>query len=114
MAVNPEYKAYVLDQLSPLGPVMARAMFGGAGIYLDGFMFALITQADVLYFRTSDANRDEYKNADMGPFVTNKEKGTVMPYHELPLDIIEDGDDMCDWARRAWDVAATEKAAKKK
>jgi DNA transformation protein len=57
MAVNPEYKAYVLDQLAPLGPVTARAMFGGAGIYLDGVMFALITRADVLYFRTGDANR---------------------------------------------------------
>ncbi|MBT4703019.1 MAG: TfoX/Sxy family protein [Rhodospirillaceae bacterium] len=111
MAVNPEYKAYVLDQLSPLGPVMARAMFGGAGIYLDGIMFALITRADVLYFRTGDANRDEYEDADMGPFVTNKEKSTVMPYHEVPPDVIEDSDDMCDWARRAWDVA---KAAKKK
>ena len=114
MAANPEYKAYVLDQLAPLGPLTARAMFGGAGIYLDGVMFALITRADVLYFRTGDANRGEYENAEMGPFVTNKPKGTVMPYHEVPLDVIEDSDEMCDWGRQACDVAAAAKARKKK
>jgi len=112
MAVSPEFRDYILDQLTALGPVQARPMFGGAGLYLDGVMFGLMTRADVLYFRTDDANRPDFEAAGMGPFVTNKEKGTVMPYHEAPAHVMEDPDDICAWARGAWDAAARAKTAK--
>ena len=42
MSVSPEFRTHVLDLLSGLGPVTAKSMFGGAGLYLDGAMFALI------------------------------------------------------------------------
>jgi DNA transformation protein len=38
----------VLEQMADFGFVTARRMFGGAGIYRDGMMFALIAD-DVLY-----------------------------------------------------------------
>ena len=47
---NP-FIAHILDQLGAFGPVVARAMFGGYGLYLHGVMFALVTE-DTLYFKT--------------------------------------------------------------
>ncbi|NIR58502.1 MAG: TfoX/Sxy family protein, partial [Gammaproteobacteria bacterium] len=37
-----EFVSHLLDMLEPLGPVSARRMFGGYGIYLDRLMFALV------------------------------------------------------------------------
>ena len=42
MAISAEYKAFVAEQLEPLGPVRIRNMFGGAGVYCDDLMFGLI------------------------------------------------------------------------
>ena len=48
MPVSPEYLDYLLDLLAPLGPVQAKRMFGGTGLFFDGTMFGLIVD-DVLY-----------------------------------------------------------------
>jgi len=74
-----------------MGPVTARAMVGVAGLYLDGTMFALITRNDVLYFRTDDGNRADYEAAGTKPFVPFPDKPVVMPYRNVPPEILEDG-----------------------
>ena len=53
------FKTFVLEQLSDLDDLAARAMFGGVGLYCDEFFFGLIAE-DVLYVRADDANRAEY------------------------------------------------------
>ena len=50
MPVSPEHLDYLFDILEPLGPVRAKRMFGGAGLFLDGTMFGLIID-DILYFK---------------------------------------------------------------
>ena len=40
MAASREFLEYVLDQMALFGGATARRMFGGAGIYRDGVMFA--------------------------------------------------------------------------
>ena len=42
MSVSDEFLAFVLDLLDAWGGVTARKMFGGAGLYRDGVMFALV------------------------------------------------------------------------
>ncbi len=37
-----EFVDYLLDLMRTIGPVSARPMFGGYGIFLDGLMFALV------------------------------------------------------------------------
>ena len=59
-----EFVSYVVESLQPLGPVGARRMFGGHGIYLDGVMFALIAD-DQLYLKVDGGNRAAYEAAGL-------------------------------------------------
>ena len=118
MAMNPEFRDYLLDQMGPLGPVQARRMFGGGGLFLDGAMFGLVAD-DVLYLKADDVNRAAFEEKSMGPF-TYEKKGLEAPvalsYFEAPPDVLEDPEELCRWARRAWEAArrAAKGAADKK
>ena len=37
-----EFTSYVVDLMQSIGPVNAKAMFGGYGIFLEGLMFGLV------------------------------------------------------------------------
>ena len=98
MPVSPEYLDYIIDQLKAFGPVTAKRMFGGAGLYHQGVFFGLVAD-DVLYFKVDDANRQDYIDAGMGPF---KPFGSyAMGYYEVPADVLEDSDDLVLWAKKA-------------
>jgi DNA transformation protein len=104
MAVSSEFIDYTLDQLTALGEVTSRRMFGGAGIYRGGLFFALIAN-DTLYFKVDDSNRCDYESAGMEPFRPFGEKSYAMHYYEVPVEVVEDGDAMTVWAEKALDVA---------
>ena len=48
MAYNPEFVKYIADQLSNAGQITYRKMFGDYGMYLDGKIFALICDDQLL------------------------------------------------------------------
>jgi len=112
MPVSASFKTFVLEQLSAVVPVSARAMFGGVGIYAEGLFFALIDD-DRLFFKVDDASRPRLVEAGMGPFDPYKDGTAVMGgYYELPGDVLEDEDRLPGWMREALAVAA--RAPKKK
>ena len=41
MPNSAEYKNFIMELMEPAGPVTWRNMFGGAGVFCDGLMFAL-------------------------------------------------------------------------
>jgi DNA transformation protein len=95
----------VLDLLGGWGGVSARRMFGGYGLYRQGMMFALVAE-DVLYFKVDDQNRAAFKAAGMGPFTyEGKNKPVEMSYYESPPELFDDGEEMTDWAKRAFAAA---------
>ena len=67
MAVTPEYRDFVLEQLGRVAPVTHRAMFGGVGVYSEGLFFALLDD-DTTYLKVDDGNRDRFQAAGMRPF----------------------------------------------
>ena|SRR2546429_171540 len=110
MAVSSEYLDYVHDQLSGLGGVSSRRMFGGAGLYCDEFFFALIDD-DTLYLRVNDDNRADYTVRGMGQFRPYADRPELsMSYYETPADVLEDPAQLVSWARRS--VAAAMAAGK--
>jgi len=113
MAVSVEYKAFVAEQLEPLGPVRIRNMFGGAGVYLDDLMFGLIA-GETLFFKVDDRNRADYEAEDNGPFIYEPPSGKTiaMSYYELPERLYDEPDELIGWARKALDAALAAKTAK--
>ena len=110
MAVSSDYLDYVRDQLSGLGGVTSRRMFGGAGLYCEEFFFALIDN-DTLYLRVNDSNRADFTTRGMGQFRPYPESPQLsMTYYETPADVLEDAAELVAWARRS--VTAAMAAAK--
>jgi len=77
MSVSDDYIDFIIDQLSPLGAIKVKRMFGGAGLYSEGIFFALI-ENDTLRFKVDATNRADYETAGMGPFKPYKDKKEIM------------------------------------
>ena len=104
----------VLGLLTPLGPVRARAMFGGHGIYLDDVMFALIGR-EGLWFRVDAETKARFAAAGSEPFVYGgKTKPVEMPYWVAPEGSMESAETLLPWAELAVAAARRVKAKKQK
>jgi len=114
MPASPEFLEHLTDMLAPMGPVVARRMFGGAGLFREGLMFALVAD-DTLYFKADDGNRAAFGDAGMGPFTYEKKgKPAALSYFEAPPDAMDDAEEMLIWARGAWEAALRANAGKAK
>jgi DNA transformation protein len=112
LPVSEEYLAYVLEQLAGIGRLTSRRMFGGVGIYCGGLFFALIF-ADQLYFKVNDTSRSEYEKRGMQRFRPYADRPHLsMTYYTVPVDVLEDNEQILEWGRRA--VAAALDSTKAK
>lgn len=106
-----------LGLLLPLGPVHARAMFGGYGLCLDGTMFALIAD-DRLFFKVDDESRARFAKAGGEPFTYEREtrdgetRIVVMSYCAAPIGALASAKRLLPWAELG--VAAAKRAARVK
>lgn len=100
-----EFADYVVDLLRPLGPVSARRMFGGYGLYLDGSMFALIVD-DTLYLKADATNRAAFAARQMAPFTYARQGKTVsLGYHAVPAEALEEREDLLMLAKQGFEAA---------
>jgi DNA transformation protein len=105
MTVSADFLAYVLEQLTGLGGVSSRRMFGGVGLYSDEFFFGLIAE-DTLYLRVDDGNRADYTARAAAPFRPYADRPQLsMSYYEVPPEVLEDARQLAEWARRSVAVA---------
>ncbi|HLL00269.1 MAG TPA: TfoX/Sxy family protein [Myxococcaceae bacterium] len=114
MAQQDSFVQYTVELLEPLGPVQARAMFGGWGLYYGGMMFGLIAEGR-LYLKTDEENRPAFEAAGGEPFIYDSGKGkppVAMSYWTPPTDASDDAHALLPWARRA--VEAAQRAQAKK
>ncbi|MCK8502440.1 TfoX/Sxy family protein [Myxococcus fulvus] len=103
---------YTVELLEKLGPVQARRMFGGWGLYFGGRMFGLIGDGQ-LYLKTDEVSRPEFQAAGCRPFVWEGGGQRIeMSYWTPPADASDDAYALLPWARRGVD-AATRAALKK-
>jgi DNA transformation protein len=105
--------AWVQEALEPLGTVTMRKMMGGATLYLDGTVFAILDESEI--WLKADAESDAVWNAEgCEKFsVTFKDgKVDVMNYRGAPQDVYDDPEAMQRWAALA--VEAGRRAAAKK
>jgi DNA transformation protein len=100
------FKEFVLDQLSALPDVRAKAMFGAHGLYQGEHFFGILDEGR-LFFKTDAASQADYTARGMEPFTYESKGRTLkMSYHEVPPDILENPPELVVWARRAIQAAA--------
>ncbi|MGI9524440.1 MAG: TfoX/Sxy family protein [Hyphomicrobiaceae bacterium] len=111
--MSTNYNSFIEEQLSVVGPVVVRRMFGGAGVFLDDLMFALVAD-ETLYFKSDDQSKQTFENEGLEPFIYQAKGGkrAVMSYWRAPERVFDDPDEMRVWAENA--LRAAQSAAAKK
>ncbi len=94
------FSEFVADQLEGLEGLAIKHMFGGSGLYLKKNFFGILYKGK-LYFKTRPETVSKYRTQSSEPFVyTKKGKKTIRlkNYYEVPVDILEDRDQLKSWA----------------
>ena len=104
----------IVELFSVFGPVTVRRMFGGAGIYADGTMFALIADG-AIYLKTGHDNVAMFEREQLAPFTFSKRTGerVVTSYRRMPDRLYDDPDELAVWARGALAAALKPKSPAK-
>lgn len=110
MAYDPDFGEWVREHFAALGPLEIKRMFGGAGVYRDGVIFALLDDG-VVWLKGGDENIAALEAAGSRQFTYSGKDGAVMSLGYWTA--VDDPDEAVDWARGAIDVAVRKAAQKK-
>lgn len=115
MSANDGLLAILKDALNRLGTVSGRRMFGGVGVYFDGIFFALIADG-IIYFRISPATRPAFEAEGSRAFsyATKNGKTELHSYWRLPERLLDDPEELSEWAKGAISAALDVQAAKER
>lgn len=109
-----EYADYLHEVFDLFGPITARKMFGGYGIYHKGLMFALVAE-ETLYLKADGENSSYFEKEGLGQFEYNKNGKLVkMSYYRAPDEIMDDREQAAMWAHRSFEAALRSRASKSK
>ncbi|MBM3573801.1 MAG: TfoX/Sxy family protein [Alphaproteobacteria bacterium] len=102
MGFSAKFRDQAVGMLMPMRPVMARSMFGGCGLFLDGIMLGLIVDR-TLYLKVDAGNLARFEAEGCAPFSYETEDGrnVVMSYREAPVHAMMNPDELCAWAENA-------------
>jgi DNA transformation protein len=110
--MSDDFVDYVMELFGPFGTVGARRMFGGLGVYLDGLLFAIVSE-DTLYLKADEMNRVEFEQAGCEIFgYARKGKRATLGFFRAPEDAMESPELMLPWARTAYAAALRANAKK--
>lgn len=104
MSVSDADIAFARELFSDLGPLSIRKMFGGASLYLDGTIFAIVDAEGTIFLKAKDKFAQALKDEGGHPFAfTRPSDGRVMTmgYVSLPDAALDAPDEACQWALRA-------------
>jgi DNA transformation protein len=112
----PESKAFVafaVELLGQVGPVRARAMFGGHGIYCGDLMIGLVDD-DEIFLKTDDGTRSRFEAEGCRQWVyTGGKKEMRTSYFRPPDEAHESSEDMEPWGRLALEAARRSAATRR-
>ncbi len=113
VGMDPEF---IRELFAPFRPVAVKRMFGGAGLYADGLMFALVFDG-AIFLKVDDASIPDFEREGSRPFVYTRAKspGRVgrhsLSYWRLPERLYDDPEELAVWAARALAIAERKKLA---
>lgn len=112
--VTDPFVLHACEMLSCVGPCVAKRMFGGWGISVDGMNIALIAW-DTLFLKTNTDTEPQWRAAGGEPFVFEaKGKSTQLHYFTPPDEALESPGLMRPWAQLALAAAVAARAPRKR
>jgi DNA transformation protein len=113
MVASDSFAEFLREQLSTLGSVTMRRMFGKTGVFCDGVMLGMVRD-NTLYFRVDDDNRALFKEASSFPPLNYAKKGGSidLAFWRAPERLFDEPDELVAWARAA--LAAARRVAAKR
>ena len=114
MAYDADFGEWVREHFHALGRLEIKRMFGGAGVYAAGVMFALLDDG-VVWLKGGEALGEAFVEAGSRHFTYPTKDGRTMSmgYWTLPETALDDPDEAVAWARRSLDVAVRKASGKK-
>lgn len=102
MSVGRQFRSQLDELLAPIGRISVREMFGGAGIFHEDVMFALVAD-ETLYFKVDDETRHRFEAEGSHAFAyqTSGGRRQVMSYYEIPDRLFDEPEEFLAWARLA-------------
>ena len=114
MATDEGLIAWVDEAMAPLGTVTRRAMMGGATLYCDGVVFALIGAQGGLWLKADAVSDAEWDAAGCERFTFDMGGKTgSMNYRRAPDDCHDHADALRRWGVLALEAGARAAVAKK-
>ncbi|MEM7105270.1 MAG: TfoX/Sxy family protein [Bacteroidota bacterium] len=104
MALNEEFKNFVLDQLQGIGKFETKRMFGGLALLRLGSAFAKITH-DKVWLKVDESNLANFQRHGMNQYTYGKDNSRKLNFYETPIEIIEDRDQLKDWVQKSIEIA---------
>ena len=106
MVASDSFAEFLREQLTPLGRLTMRRMFGKTGVFCDGVMFGMVAD-NTLYFRVDDDNRAAFKEAASFPPLNYRKKGDTidLSFWRAPERLFDEPDEFVTWARIALEAA---------
>jgi DNA transformation protein len=104
-----EFAEFLCDELSPIGHVTTRRMFGKTGVFCEGVMLGMVT-ADVLYLRVDDENRTSFAFPPLNYLKDNRP--IDLSFWRTPDRVFTRHEELISWARSA--LAAAHRVAAKR
>jgi DNA transformation protein and related proteins len=105
----------IRELFEEFGPVDVRRMFGGAGVFVDGLMIALVSR-EVIYLKADAETIPAFEQESLAPFSYSTKDGErkLTSYWRMPDRLYDDGDELARWARAAHAVALRAAAKRRK
>ena len=97
---------YIRELFSSFGPVAVRRMFGGAGVFAEGMMVALVADG-VIYLKADEQTVPAFEREGLRPFTYMRRgaEAAVMSYWRMPERLYDDPEELATWARAALETA---------
>jgi len=112
MRVKSSLALYASEQLTFLGRISNRAIFGGVGIFCDDRLLGIVYD-EVLYLHTDKSNLADYESRGMPQFKPYPNAfDLTTDHHQVPSDIVQDPQQLKLWAQRS--LTASIEAARAK
>lgn len=112
MAFDQGLVDWIAEAMEPVGIVTMRKMMGGATLYCDGTIFAIVS-GEGAWFKSDSVSDAEWDAAGCERFSYEMSEGRVesMNYRRAPDEVYDDADELRRWASLG--LAAGQRAPRK-